>query len=81
MPKSPKYLTDEHGKRIGVVLAVKDYAKMIEALEDLDDIRAYDEARPQKKRQFLSGVPSKKSNGRANERSKSDLALSFFPSL
>ena len=48
MPKSPKYLTDEHGKRIGVVLAVKDYAKMIEALEDLDDIRAYDEAKASK---------------------------------
>lgn len=45
MPKAPKFLTDEHGKKISVVLDIEEYEKMLEELEDLDDIRAYEEAK------------------------------------
>lgn len=45
MPKAPKFLTDEHGKKISVVLDIEEYEKMLEELDDLDDIRAYDEAK------------------------------------
>ena len=45
MPKAPKFLTDEHGKKISVVLDIEEYEKMLEELEELEDIRAYDEAK------------------------------------
>jgi|APIni6443716594_1056825.scaffolds.fasta_scaffold736343_1 hypothetical protein len=36
------FLVDDSGKRIAVVVPIKKYDKMIEALEELEDIRAYD---------------------------------------
>ncbi|MCL4534876.1 MAG: hypothetical protein M1370_06910 [Bacteroidetes bacterium] len=40
-----RYLVDEHGNRVGVVLDIKDYRKLLEELEELDSIRAYDAAK------------------------------------
>lgn len=40
-----KFITDNKGKKIEVILSIKDYQKMIERLEDLDDIRLYNEAK------------------------------------
>jgi PHD/YefM family antitoxin component YafN of YafNO toxin-antitoxin module len=39
-----RYVTDENGKRIGVILDVREYERLMEALEDLADLRAADEA-------------------------------------
>lgn len=39
-----RYLTDADGNRVAVVLDVDTYRQMIEALEDLEDIRAADAA-------------------------------------
>jgi hypothetical protein len=39
------FIVDENGSRIGVVLDIADYQKLLEDLEELDAIRAYDEAR------------------------------------
>ncbi|MDQ3568649.1 MAG: hypothetical protein M3397_11295 [Actinomycetota bacterium] len=39
-----RYLTDESGERIGVLLDVQEYERLMEELEELADIRAYDEA-------------------------------------
>lgn len=41
---SPQYITDNKGNKLSVVLRMKDYEKMLEELEELDDIRLYDEA-------------------------------------
>ena len=41
---SPQYITDNKGKKLSVVLPIKDYRKIIEGLEELEDIRLYDEA-------------------------------------
>ena len=41
----PRYIVNEKGERIQVVLDIKDYEKILEALEDLDDVRAYDQAK------------------------------------
>ena len=30
MPKAPNFLTDEHGKKISVVLDIEEYEKMLE---------------------------------------------------
>ncbi len=40
-----QFLTDEKGNRTAVVLPIKKYNKLIEKLEDLEDIRLYDEAK------------------------------------
>ncbi|HLL13549.1 MAG TPA: hypothetical protein VK388_00590 [Pyrinomonadaceae bacterium] len=39
------FIVDENGSRVGVVLNIADYRKLLEDLEELDAIRAYDEAR------------------------------------
>ena len=38
-----RYVTDEKGERIGVILDVREYERLMEALEDLADLRAADE--------------------------------------
>ena len=42
-----QYLVDEAGTRKAVVVPVTEREQILEALEDLDDIRAYDEAKKQ----------------------------------
>ncbi|MCD6012974.1 MAG: hypothetical protein K0Q79_2836 [Flavipsychrobacter sp.] len=44
----PQYITDITGKKISVVLPVKDYNRMLEELEELEDIRLYDEVKAKK---------------------------------
>jgi hypothetical protein len=41
-----QYVTDAKGKRVGVLLDVRTYDRLREAEEELEDIRAYDQARP-----------------------------------
>ena len=40
-----RYLVDENGTRLGVLLDVKDYQRLLEELEELESIRAYDAAK------------------------------------
>ncbi len=44
----PQYITDVKGKKISVVLPMKDYNRMVEELEELADIRMYDEVKAKK---------------------------------
>ena len=48
--KKPKenFLIDDKGKRIGVLLDIADYQKLIEELEELESLRAYDAAKASK---------------------------------
>ncbi|MHB8261988.1 MAG: hypothetical protein ACYDCN_13285 [Bacteroidia bacterium] len=39
-----QYITDDHGKKVAVILPVKDYEKIMDELEDIEDVRLYDEA-------------------------------------
>ena len=39
------FVVDEQGNRVGVLLNIKDYEKLLEGLEELDSIRAYDAAK------------------------------------
>ena len=41
---NPQYITDSEGKKLSVVLPIKEYQKILEDLEELDDLRLYDEA-------------------------------------
>ncbi len=40
-----RYVVDENGKRVSVILPVEEYDRMVEELEDAEDARAVDEAR------------------------------------
>ncbi len=42
---SPHFVTDADGKRTGVLLDLETYEQLLEAWEELDDIRAYDAAK------------------------------------
>ena len=42
---APQFLTDIKGKKTGVFLSMKDYRKLMEELEELEDIKAYDKAK------------------------------------
>ena len=39
-----RFLIDDEGHRVGVLLDIADYQKMLEELEELESIRAYDAA-------------------------------------
>ncbi len=39
-----KYITDNEGNRIGVLLRMEEYQKLLEESEELEAIRAYDSA-------------------------------------
>lgn len=41
----PHFITDNSGKRISVVLPMQEYQTIIDELEELEDIRLYDEAK------------------------------------
>jgi len=40
-----RYLVDDDGNRIGVVIDIEDYHRLLQELEELESIRAYDAAK------------------------------------
>lgn len=40
-----RYVVDESGERVGVVLDIAEYRRLLEELEELEAIRAYDAAK------------------------------------
>ncbi|MDQ3568640.1 MAG: type II toxin-antitoxin system prevent-host-death family antitoxin [Actinomycetota bacterium] len=52
-----RYLTDENGERVGVLLGIEEYERLMEELEELDDIRAYDEAKAEIEREGDEAIP------------------------
>jgi len=43
--KSRQFVVDEKGERTAVILPIREYDALVEAAQDLEDIRAADEAR------------------------------------
>ena len=41
----PQYIIDEKGNHTAVVLSIRDYQQILEELEELESIRAYDAAK------------------------------------
>ena len=54
---SARYVVDENGKRVSVTLPVEEYERMLEALEELKDLRLYDEAKAEIEREGSEVVP------------------------
>lgn len=42
---NPQYITDKNGKKTAVILKIKEYQKILEELEDIEDVALYDEAK------------------------------------
>jgi len=40
-----RYLVDDNGNRIGVVIDIEDYQRLLQEIEELESIRAYDAAK------------------------------------
>ncbi|MFN3555751.1 MAG: hypothetical protein ACK4VN_07290 [Bacteroidales bacterium] len=40
-----QFVTDDHGNKLAVILPIREYNKMVEDLEELEDIKLYDEAK------------------------------------
>jgi hypothetical protein len=43
--KPRKFVTDRRGQKIGVVLSIEDYKKVLADVEELESIHAYDAAK------------------------------------
>jgi PHD/YefM family antitoxin component YafN of YafNO toxin-antitoxin module len=41
----PQYITNEDGEKVSVIIPLSDYERMVEELEDIDDVRLFDEAK------------------------------------
>jgi hypothetical protein len=42
---NPNYITDRKGKKISAILPMREFKTILEELEDLEDIRLYDESK------------------------------------
>jgi hypothetical protein len=42
---NPQYITDKNGNKTAVILKIEEYHKILEELEDIEDIIIYDEAK------------------------------------
>ena len=40
-----QYIEDDKGKKVAIILPIAEYKKMLEKLEELEDIRLYDEVK------------------------------------
>lgn len=47
------FITDQTGNKISAVLPIKAYRQLLEELEELVDIRAYDKAKAKKEKPIL----------------------------
>lgn len=43
-----QFVTDDHGNKLAVILPIKDYQKMLDDLEEADDIKLYDQVKARK---------------------------------
>jgi hypothetical protein len=41
---NPQFITDKKGKKLSVVFSMKEYNRLLEEMEDIEDVKLYDEA-------------------------------------
>ena len=56
-----RFVTDRDGKRTAVLLDMDEYAKLLQELEELESLKAYDAANQPMMKPFRSNKPSPKS--------------------
>lgn len=42
---NPKYITDQAGNKISVVISLREFEAMVEKIEELEDIKLYDQVK------------------------------------
>ena len=52
MTLNESFVVDAKGKKVSVLLPIKDYQKLLEELEEFEDIKAYDNA-TKRKQEFI----------------------------
>jgi len=52
MTLNESFVVDAKGKKVSVLLPIKDYQKLLEELEELEDIKAYDKS-TSRKQEFI----------------------------
>jgi hypothetical protein len=50
---TPQYITDIKGKRLSVVLPIRDYERLLEEFEDMEDVCLYDEAKKEDNGEYV----------------------------
>ena len=45
MEAQKQFITDQQGNKVAIILPINDYEKLVEQLEDIDDVRLYDKAK------------------------------------
>jgi hypothetical protein len=53
MQTNMQYITDQRGTNISVILPIRDYERMVEELEELEDIRLYEEAKKEDDGEYI----------------------------
>jgi len=48
MTLHPQFITDVEGNKNAVILPIQEYTKLLDELEEMEDIRLYDEAKADK---------------------------------
>lgn len=62
-----QFITDNHGKKLAVILPINEYNKMVEDLEELEDIKLYDAAK-KGKQEFIDAEEAFKEIEKKRER-------------
>ena len=52
-----RYLTDESGKQIGVLIDIEEYERLREIEDEMEDVRRYDEAMARRERGEDDALP------------------------
>ncbi len=47
-PIHPQYITDQTGNKISAILPIKEFKSILDQLEELEDIKLYDEGKKDK---------------------------------
>jgi hypothetical protein len=74
--KQEQFLTNARGKRTGVVLDLQTYEHLLEAEEELADLRAYDASRHRAHSEIAAGEYSTLTTYRSSRQRKLHRALS-----
>lgn len=51
----PQYITNESGKKVAVIIPLKEYAKMMDDMDELQAIKAYDKTKARKQEFIPAG--------------------------
>jgi len=49
---TPQFITNDKGEKVSVILPIKQYLKLLDAIEDNEDIRLYDEVKSRNEKRF-----------------------------